>query len=158
MRRSVTVPFAAAIVLALAVPVFAGGFYVQFGNPDASTEAKAHNAVLTVKSAGCHEPEKATITGTAIGMVDGRRQSLPLKLVPLSEPGMYALTQQWPAQGRWVLQFVATDNDRVTSALVAVGPSGIERQTAKYMPGRQPDAEEVAALLGKVTTAKVTAK
>ena len=58
---------------------------------------------------------------------------------------MYAVTQQWPAGGRWVLQFVGTDHDRVTSTLVATGPGRIERQTAKSAtaPTRRPPTHRV---------------
>lgn len=157
MRKTITTLFAAAILLALAVPVLAGGFFVLLGNPEASAQARAHHAFVTIKAAGCHQPEKAAITGTAIGLVDGRRQSVPLKLMPLSESGMYAVARQWPVEGRWVLQFVATDHDRVTTTVAAVGPAGIERQTVKYHPGR-PDPEEVAALLDGATQVSVATK
>src|SRR5437764_533120 len=110
MRKSITALSAAAIVLAIAVPLLAGGFFVVLGNPDANPQAKALNAVLTIKAAGCHQPENATMTGTATGVVKGQRQTITLKVIALSEPGMYAVTQQWPAEGRWVLQFVATDH------------------------------------------------
>lgn len=147
MHKSIQRLFAAAIVLALAAPVFGGGFVVVLGNPDANTQAKAINAVLTVKAAGCHEPEKATVTGTAIGSVNGQRQTIPLKMVRLSEAGSYAITQQWPSEGRWVLQFVATDKDRITSTIVAAGASGVERNGVKYSLGRQPAEDEIAAML-----------
>jgi hypothetical protein len=53
-----------------------GGLFVLLGNPEASPEALAKKAVLTLKLAGCHEPEKATIVGTAIGDSGGRRTSM----------------------------------------------------------------------------------
>jgi hypothetical protein len=139
MRKSVQALFATAILLAAAVQLLAGGLFVMLGNPDASAEARAHNAVLTLKLAGCHEPEKATITATAIRIVAGKRETIPLKLIALSEPGSYAVTRQWPESERWVLQFVATDNARVTSTLVAAGPGGIDRHNAKM--AMQPPAE-----------------
>lgn len=146
MRNSVRSLSATAILLAAAIPVLAGGLFVMLGNPDASPEARSHHAVLTLKLAGCHEPEKATVTGSAISAVTGKRQTIPLKLIPLSEPGMYAVTRQWPEQGRWVLQFVATDQGRITSTLVPAGPDGVDRQNAK-MAMRAPAEEDIAALL-----------
>ena len=146
MRKSLTTLFACAVVLALAIPVFAGGFYLITGNPDASPAAKSMNAVLTIKASGCGDPDSATINATAIGMVDGRRESIALKLVRLEEPGMYAVTQQWPAKGRWVLQFLGRDHDRVTHTLVPAGPSGGERQAAKFGM-RLPTDRDVAQLL-----------
>ncbi len=135
-----------ALALASAIVLWAGGLYVVPGNPEANAEARAHKAVLTLKLAGCHEPQKALLTGTAIGVIDGRKQSIPLQIEALSEPGTYSLTQQWPAKGRWVLEFVAKDQGRITSTLVGAGPGGIERETAK-MGMHEPVPEEVAALL-----------
>jgi hypothetical protein len=147
MRKSVQTIFATVILLAAVQLLAGGGLFVMLGNPDANPEARAHNAVLTLKMAGCAQPEKATITATAIRIVEGKRQTIPLKLIALSEPGSYAVTRQWPEGERWVLQFVAGNNDRIlTSTLVAAGPNGIERHNAKM--AMQPPAEaDVLALL-----------
>jgi hypothetical protein len=117
---------------ALATQLFAGGFYLTLGNPEANPEAKKANAVLVLRMDGCHEPEKATVTATATGVVDGKRQTIPLKLTKLSAPGTYALTQQWPKQGKWVLALAANDVDkRSTYTLVNAGPEGVDRLHAK---------------------------
>jgi hypothetical protein len=117
---------------ALAGQLFAGGFYITLGNPEANPEAKQANAVLTLRMDGCHEPEKATVTATATGVVDGKKQTLPLKLTKLSAPGSYALTQQWPKQGKWVIAINAKDIDkRDTYTLVNAGPEGVDRLHAK---------------------------
>jgi hypothetical protein len=157
MRKSITMFFAAAACLAFAVAAYAGGFFVLLGSPEASPEARAHNAYVTVKMAGCHEPEKAAITGQAIGIVAGRRQTIDLKLTPLAEPGMYAVPRQWPSEGRWVLQFAAHDHDRVTSAVVLAGPQGIDRATAKYAMNA-PSPTDVAALLDNASGARIARK
>ncbi len=143
-----------ALALASAVALWAGGLFVVPGNPDANAEARALKAVLTLKLAGCHEPQKALLTGTAVGVIDGRKQTIPLQIDPLSEPGTYALTRQWPDKGRWVLEFVAKDQGRITSTLVGAGPGGIERESAK-MGMHEPLPEEVAAMLagGPATSA-----
>lgn len=146
MRKSIRSLFAATTLAVSAVPLLAGGLFLTLGNPEANPEASRHNAVLTLKMAGCHEPERAQITAIAISEVDGRRQTTPLKLIALSEPGMYAVTRQWPNRGRSVLQFVATDGGRVTSTLVAASAAGIERQSARYAM-RLPADEDVTALL-----------
>ena len=111
MRNSIRNLLVAAAIAALAIPLIAGGLFVLLGNPESSPEAHAKKAVLTLKLAGCHEPEKATITGTAIGISDGRRISIPIPIAPLSTPGMYAVAQQWPSEGRWVLQFVGRHDE-----------------------------------------------
>jgi hypothetical protein len=143
-----------ALALASAIALWAGGLFVLAGNPEANAEARTHKAVLTLKLAGCHEPQKALLTGTAIGVIDGQKQTIQLKIDALSDPGTYALTRQWPDKGRWVLEFVAKDQGRITSTLVGAGPGGIERETAK-MGMHEPLPEEVAAMLagGPASTA-----
>ncbi len=131
MRNTIRFATPAAII-ALAGQLLAGGFYLQVGNPEASSEAVKANAVLTIKATGCHQPETAQITATAIGVVNGKRQEIPLKVTALSEPGMFALTQQWPVEGKWVIDVTGHDIDgRFTYALIKAGPQGIDRYHAK---------------------------
>src|ERR1700690_1242904 len=73
--------------LTLACQLFAGGFWLQLGNPEANAEARKNNAVVIIKATGCHDPAAAQVTANAIGIVDGKRQTIALKLIPFSEPG-----------------------------------------------------------------------
>jgi hypothetical protein len=139
------------VFLALSSQVWAGGFYLITGRPEANKDAQAMNAVLTVTATGCHNPEKATVTASAIGIVNGEKRTIALKLTALPQPGAYAVTRQWPADGRWVLQFVATDEGRVTSALIVSNPDGIRFAGAKLAP-RAPSNAEVDALLNDGST------
>jgi hypothetical protein len=134
--------------LALAYEMFAGGFWLQLGNPEANAEARQKNAVLVIKATGCHDPATAEVTATAIGMVDGRRQTIALKVTPLTEPGAFALAQQWPAGGHWVIELVGRNGEQFTNTLVSAGPAGIDRVHSKadMKPFREADVE---AMLGK---------
>ena len=117
--------------LALAGQLFAGGFYLQLGNPEASPEALKAGAVLTVKAWGCHDPATAKVTATAIGMVNGERREIPLKVTPLSGVGMFAIAQQWPREGKWVIQLVGRNGEQFTNTLVGAGPGGVDRTRFK---------------------------
>src|SRR5262249_41907891 len=99
--------------------------------PEASTEARKANAVVTFQVAGCHDPATATVTAQAIGTVNGERRSIPLQLTKLSAPGMYALSQQWPKEGKWVIRAEARADNMFTNTLVAAGPDGVDRLHAK---------------------------
>ncbi len=90
MNRSIRSLFAAAILLTAAVHLNAGGLFITLGNPEVNAEAASHNAVLTLKLTGCGEPAKASIDASAVGIVEGHRQTIPLRLIALSEPGAYA--------------------------------------------------------------------
>jgi hypothetical protein len=118
-------------VLALAAPLLAGGFYLQLGNPEANPEARKANAALVVKVAGCQDPASATLAARAIGRVDGRETSIPLNVIKLSETGAWALTAQWPKQGKWVIELVGSAGELRTYSLVAAGPDGLDRLHAK---------------------------
>jgi len=146
MRLTTRIVFLPAIALATATAVWAGGLFVLLGNPEANPEARGQKAVLTLKLAGCHEPQKAAVTGVAIGFAGGREQTIPLKLTALETAGTYAVTRQWPEEGRWVLEFVGKDQGRVTTTLVTASPAGVERETAK-MEMREPARNEVLAML-----------
>ena len=132
--------------LVLACPLLAGGFFLQLGNPEASPEAMKAGAVLTVKAVGCHDPATAKLIATAIGTVDGKRREIPLKVVPLSEPGMFAIAQQWPREGKWVIELVARNAVQFTNTLVTADASGVER--AHFKANMQPfSAADVEAML-----------
>lgn len=120
------------VSLLLAYPLLAGGFFLQLGNPEASPEALKAGAVFTVKATGCHDPATARLTATAVGTVNGERREIPLKVTPLSEPGMFAISRQWPREGKWVIDLVARNDQQFTNTLVSAGPQGVDRTHAKY--------------------------
>jgi hypothetical protein len=117
--------------LACAGHLFAGGFWLELGNPEASAAARQANAVVTVRAIGCHDPAAAKVTATAIGVVNGERRTIPIRLTPLGEPGMFAITQQWPKEGKWVIQLVGKNDEQFTNTLVTAGPGGVDRLHAK---------------------------
>src|SRR5690348_5969775 len=101
-------------VAALAGPLFAGGFFLQLGNPDANAEARKTNAVLVIKATGCHDPATAQVTATAVS----KDRRIPLTLTKLSEPGTFALAQQWPKDGKWVIELEGHNGEQFTNTLV----------------------------------------
>jgi len=132
MRKTIGITTPAAAALALAGQLFAGGFFLQLGNPEANPEARKMNAALVVKAAGCHDPAGANLTATAIGTVNGQRREIALKVERLSEAGTFAIAQQWPREGKWVIELVARNPDQFTNTLVVAGPQGVERTKAKF--------------------------
>lgn len=129
MRTWTTIP--AAAILAISGTLMAGGFFLQLGNPAANPEAQKLNSVLVVKATGCHDPAGANLTATAIGTANGERREIPLKVDRLSEPGAFSIAQQWPKEGKWVIELVARNPDQFTNTLVIAGPQGVERTKAK---------------------------
>ena len=143
MQKRFANMLAAAAVAAFAGQLWAGGFWLQLGNPEANTEARNANAVLVIKAVGCHDPATAQVSARAVGTVDGKRQVIPLKLTALGEPGVFALARQWPEQGKWVIALTGKNGEQFTNTLVSAGPSGIDRLHAKaeMKPFTQDDVE-----------------
>ena len=153
MRKTIRGAMIAAAAL-LAIQLFAGGFFVQLGNPSANPEAKSMQAVLVARVTGCNDAAHAKVTATAEGIAGGHRETVALTAIPLSQAGVYALKQQWPVDGEWAVKLVATSAGRIASAVVPVEHGAVNRSAAKYFQ-RAPTAEEIDAVL---TSGKAPAK
>ena len=130
-----------------AATMLAGGFNLEFGNPEANSDPNAKGAAVIVRAVGCHSPEKAVFTGTAVGVVGGKRQTVPLTLIPLSQPGVFAVKQQWPAEGTWILTFTSSvDGTYMAGATVPVSAKGVERLAAKNYHRKLTDEDIQVAL------------
>jgi hypothetical protein len=137
----------AAMAIFMALPIMAGTIWLEFGNPSASTDPKAKDALALVRATGCHEPEKALFTATAEGKVDGKRKSIPLDVVGLSTPGLYALKGNLPKDGAWVIAVSSTLNGSfLASAILPVSAKGTERMLAKTIHRPLNDDDLTAAL------------
>ncbi|MEW6209873.1 MAG: hypothetical protein AB1631_16025 [Acidobacteriota bacterium] len=108
--------------LAAATVSMAGGFYLQVEIPKPN---EAQGAALLVRAYGCLSPTDAEITATAEGIVGGERRSVKLDLTHRGG-GVYAIRQQWPQEGAWVLAINGSYKAKgmAASALVTLGPSG----------------------------------
>ena len=147
--------FAIAAALATAASLIAGGFGIEIGNPSGNPEAQAKHAVLMVRSVGCLAPDKTTFTGSAEGLINGKRQTVALKLIPLKAPGSYAVTRQWPADGQWVISLTATNPGTTWHPSVLVKVNGDRFDWAGVMRfSRAPNAQEIEAALNTTMAAQ----
>jgi hypothetical protein len=113
---------ALALGLALAPTASAGGFHVAVERP-AKGDAEVKDALLLVRAYGCHKPEDANLTATAEGIVNGKRQSIPVQLTKTSK-GVFAIKHQWAATGVWVLNISGEYLGATRSLLVELGANG----------------------------------
>src|SRR5262245_22807361 len=120
LRLSFLVP---AFSLLAAISLTAGGFYLSLEKPANADARQAKDAVLLVRPYGCHQPENAAISATAEGFVKGRRETLELKLHPVSK-GVYAIKRQWPAEGVWLVAVRGSYLGVHRSALLELAPDG----------------------------------
>lgn len=150
MRRLLAALLAAGFV---AAPVFAGALILQVDDPAANPEATAQNAIVAAHITACHSPQKTTVTATAEGIVDGRRQTVPLKVIRLSEPGAFAVARKWPREGTWAVKMIATNpdyKDYATSIVVPVARNAASRMPAKVFT-HAASADEVGTILRQAT-------
>lgn len=133
----------------VALPVWAGALLLEVGNPAANPEAMKNHAVLVAHITACHSPGQTSVTASAEGVVNGIRKSIPLKVIPLSTAGTFAVTREWPEQGTWAIQLVATNpeyRDYATSVLVPIRSDSVQLAAAKHYYHR-PTAAEVSLAL-----------
>lgn len=151
MRSLLTMFFAAGFA---AVPAFAGALTLQVDDPGTNREAMARNAVVAAHITACHSPEKTVVTATAEGIVKGKRQTIPLKVIRLSsEPGAFAVAREWPREGAWTVKMIATNpdyKDYATSIVVPISGTAANRASAKVFY-HAASADEVDSVLKQAT-------
>ena len=108
---------AGAAVALLAVAAHAGTmFRLEIGPPVAAGFTKSKDlkkfdkkVVLAVRALVCEDLANVQMTGTAEGVVNGSRRSVPLTLAEVDKAGaIYAVQYEWPDTGAWVLHLKGT--------------------------------------------------
>jgi hypothetical protein len=125
MRRSLLPTFATALVVIAAA--FASPARLKWP-PWLSIEAPVNPfdpgargaAMLVHVSFREGEARLADLTGTAEGVVGGTRRSVPLRFSETGRANTFALSRQWPTEGRWLLRLSV----RETTALVMLDRDG----------------------------------
>jgi hypothetical protein len=143
MLRLGIAAFALATLAAWAHPE---GFTFTIGNPVASQDFHFKTAAFVFRTESCADPAKAQISATAEGIVKGARQSVALKVMAASKPGVYAVNQSWPAEGEWVVSLRGTCGSESAGAIVPMGPKGFIRESSKFFARPATDAEIDASL------------
>ncbi|MEO8579512.1 MAG: hypothetical protein ABI469_04630 [Gemmatimonadales bacterium] len=149
-----------ALVTALTLTAFstalAGPPWIAIEYPANPFDQASRGAFLTVRTYHHGDLLARTVTGTAEGVVNGKRQSMPLDIRPGSKAGMYSVRWERPAVGRWVL-VINSGYQGVTdaTAVVEISPTGsvanVTVPTRNYSGGwigpRPVAASEIDALL-----------
>ena len=147
---------AAALTLALAAAAHAGPPWISIELPANPHHASTRNATLLVRAYHHSTSMNAPLTGTAEGIVDGRRVSLPLELRATNQPGVFALTTPLPKGGTWIMAITVTESSTATAtALVTVDHRGrivavdvpSSRTRDGWMVPRRVDTGDVEAAL-----------
>lgn len=118
---------AAALLLTLATTALAGPPWLSIELPANPYDRLTRGAIALVRTYHHGVPMQIQARGTAEGLIDGERVSLPLELVATSATGLYALRGEIPDDGSWVLVVRAGDEDYPVTAIVDLGPGGAVR-------------------------------
>jgi hypothetical protein len=101
---------AALLSIALSAQAIAGTmFRLEIGPPVAAgTDKKVlkdgKKMILAVRALVCDDLANVQISGTAEGVLNGARQSIPLTLTQVNKAeAVYVVSYQWPENGSWVL-------------------------------------------------------
>ena len=108
----------------------AGGFWITAHSPGSPLGKQTPDAAVLIEVGGCADPGKAALAGTAEGLIDGRRKSIPLTFTRTSKPGVFAVKKQWNGTGPWVLAITGTYLGHPSSLVVEVGTKGDYRSKA----------------------------
>ena len=133
----------------MAVPLFAGRIALEVGSPGLKPRSASQYVVLVARITACHSPEKTTVLAAAEGVLDGVRQSIPLKVIPLSTAGTFAVAGEWPQKGNWAVTMIATNpdyKDYATSVVVPMQNGSAQFSAAKHYFRKPTDAEVFLAL------------
>jgi hypothetical protein len=123
---------AASLIPALAATARACPPQITVERPGAADSA----FVLVHASPGCTRGA-LTVTGTAEGLVNGQRRSVPLEIAATQSAGVYRVRRQWPSEGVWVLRLVVHVGTGSATALVGVNASGEIAQVRQQDPARR---------------------
>jgi len=127
VRKRLSLPSllgSALLAVVLAAPALACPPSIAVERPAHAAASEDSGAFVLVRAfQGCHAGTIA-VSGTAVGLVDGERRSIPLRLLPTATADVYAVRRQWPSEGVWVLRLTVTVGDGHATALVGIGASG----------------------------------
>ncbi len=112
-----------AIVLALS---FAAATTAVAGPPWLTLEFRPHTfaGVVMVRTFHHGTAQPRPLTGTAEGLVDGRRRSVPLTFDRIEEPNVFGVTNTWGTEGVWVLNVSVTGDHIGAGAVVGLDRNG----------------------------------
>jgi len=95
---------AAALLVTLAPAALAGGANAHVEGPGRD------GRTYTVRTYHCANPSALNVRAWAEGLVNDKRQSVPLTLKKTGKAGVYQFTRTWPAEGLWMIRMELGDS------------------------------------------------
>lgn len=101
-------------------PAHAGPPWISIEIPANPLDATSRGALLLAHAFHHGDPVALPVSGTAEGLVDGRRRSVTLEFAPTSRRGVYALRYAPPGEGSWILVIRVTQGTATATAFVRI--------------------------------------
>ena len=96
--------------------------WLSIESPVNPYDSATRDAAFLVRAWAHGNPIGVTdLAGSAEGLVDGKRQSIPLRIEATPRPDVYAVRRQWPAGGAWVVRVTLL---RSVTAIVSLDAAG----------------------------------
>ena len=105
-------------LLVAATIAIAGPPWISIEYPPNRLDSETRGALALVRMYHHEHQGQFPVEGTAEGVVDGERVSLPLKFTPVGSAGVWAVWGEIPKEGNWVLAIHGTDG--VSKAEVSI--------------------------------------
>ena len=116
---------AAVLSSVVVTTAIAGPPWIAIEYPVNPHDPNTRGAFCTVRTYHHGDLMAFDITGTAEGLVNGKRQSVRLEIRRLPQAGTYAVRWQKPAEGQWALVISTTrEGQYMASALIDVDSRG----------------------------------
>lgn len=144
-------PLALIAVTLGTLAAFAGPPWMSIEYPANPHDSTTRGAFLVVNTYHHGDPAEMALQGSAEGIVRGERRTVPLRFAATARRGSYAVTRQWPTEGKWVLSILLREgNSTGASALVVLGedgtPSNVTVPTRRDGPWQVPRAHTSAEI------------
>jgi hypothetical protein len=123
---------------------------LTIGNSVAGQNFAMKSAAFVFRINGCADLSKAQVAATAEGSVNGERRSTPLRVVTGQPAGVYAVSQQWGAEGKWVVSITTNCGTETAAAIVPVNGNSFAREGVQMLP-HAPSKSEVESALAAYT-------
>jgi hypothetical protein len=108
----------------VAAPAVAGPPWISIELPASPWSNLPRNTFVLVRTYHHFTPVPVILAGTADGLVGGVRRTIPLTFDSTAVPGLYAVQQQWPREGVWVLRITLNEEHGAATVVVGIGSSG----------------------------------
>lgn len=142
-RNALLALFFVAVVV-LPASLLAWPPWLSIETPVNPYDPATHGAVLLARtSLRPGSTDSVTLTGTAEGLVAGKRESVRLRFDRTPRAGVFALRKQWPSDGTWMLVIsLGPPSVAVATAIVDITPGG-EAATVRVPMQRNARSESI---------------